>query len=67
MHNSEMMGLKDDKLQISLYFVCLYIRNVLLDETKEKTNAIVQYLFSPTSDILCSHQNPRENNADIKR
>ena len=31
----------DDKLQIFLYFVFLYIRNVLLDETKEKTNAIV--------------------------
>ena len=57
---------KDDKLQIFLYFVYLYIRNVLLDETKEKPNAIVQHLFSPTSDILCTHQNPRENNADIK-
>ena len=60
-------SLLDDKLQIFLYFVYLFIRNVLLDETKETTNAIVQHLFSPTSDILCTHQNPRENNADIKR
>ena len=52
---------------ISFEYLYILDMNILLDETKEKTNAIVHHLFSPTSDILCSHQNPRENNADIKR
>ena len=35
----------DDKLQIFLYFVYLYIRNVLLDETKEKTMQLYNIFF----------------------